>query len=55
MPPGNYGSAIVRLDNNMLTRFKHEVFLEVLDEMNRFDDGVTQQVLSFIGNSKTFL
>lgn len=47
---GDYGNAIIRLDLNLLTKFRHEVYLEVLDEMNRFGGGVSGQAVSISGN-----
>lgn len=37
---GNYGGANILLDQNTLTDFEWEVFLEALDEMNRTNSGL---------------
>lgn len=46
---GDYGDAIIRLDNNLLTGLEWNVFLEVLDEMNRSGGS---GVVSIVDNRK---
>lgn len=49
---GDYGEATIQLDNNLLTKFESNAFLEVLDEMNRSGGS---GIVSIANNGKRFI